>query len=332
MGSLSGILQRRVRALNPDTYSAVILAGGRSSRLGGVPKALLEYDGATLLARTLASVRTATRVAVVGPEELSATITGYLESLESAEADQLVVLTREDPPFSGPAAGIVAGVRALRELDSLAQAGTGSEYTLLLACDMPLLGALPETLLRVAREHPEADVCQPLDASGRAQPLASCVATEALQAAVAELGDTSAGMSVSGLLASLQVYRFQPDAVAGSDAATSDVDTWESARAFGIEHPSTSGGNVAEQPEILQDWVAELLTALELDGTPIDIPAVLALAGEAAHQVVRPAAPLTTFVVGYAAGLAVASGQASEAEAMKAAGVVAEKLCRGRSQ
>lgn len=78
--------------------------------------------------------------------------------------------------------------------------------------------------------------------------------------------------------------------------------------------------------EELQPWVAELLAALELTGSPVDIDAVLGLAGRAAHTVVRPAAPLTTFVVGYAAGLAVASGQASEEAAMRAASGVALKL------
>ncbi|MGZ4663286.1 MAG: NTP transferase domain-containing protein, partial [Arthrobacter sp.] len=34
-------------------FDAVILAGGRSSRLGGVPKARLNFDGATLLERSL---------------------------------------------------------------------------------------------------------------------------------------------------------------------------------------------------------------------------------------------------------------------------------------
>ena len=33
----------------------------------------------------------------------------------------------------------------------------------------------------------------------------------------------------------------------------------------------------------------------------------------------RPAAPLTTYIAGYAAGLAVAAGQASQAEAMESA-------------
>ena len=42
---------------------------------------------------------------------------------------------------------------------------------------------------------------------------------------------------------------------------------------------------------------------------------------------VRPAAPLTTFVVGYAAGLAVGSGQAEEQLAISSAMAVADSLC-----
>ena len=49
-------------------------------------------------------------------------------------------------------------------------------------------------------------------------------------------------------------------------------------------------------------WSDELCAALGLD-LRVDINAVLDLARDAAHQVERPAAPLTTFLVGYAAGL-----------------------------
>lgn len=50
----------------------------------------------------------------------------------------------------------------------------------------------------------------------------------------------------------------------------------------------------------LPQWSRELCVALgiELD---VDIAGVLDLARDAAHQVERPAAPLTTFLVGYAA-------------------------------
>ncbi|TKV28676.1 molybdopterin-guanine dinucleotide biosynthesis protein [Arthrobacter sp. NamB2] len=82
-----------------------------------------------------------------------------------------------------------------------------------------------------------------------------------------------------------------------------------------------------DRQRLLQDWTETLLTAFEIDGTNVDIDAVLGLAGKAAHGVVRPAAPLTTFVAGYAAGLAVGSGQADEQVAMRSAMAVADALC-----
>lgn len=54
----------------------------------------------------------------------------------------------------------------------------------------------------------------------------------------------------------------------------------------------------------LDAWWATLARALGLADVPADRDAILGLAGQAAHAVVRPAAPLTTFLAGYAAGLA----------------------------
>jgi hypothetical protein len=71
-----------------------------------------------------------------------------------------------------------------------------------------------------------------------------------------------------------------------------------------------------------------LLQAFELEDTQIDIDAVLSLAGVAAHSVVRPAAPLTTFVAGLAAGLAAGSGQADQKTSMDAAMGLARKLSK----
>ena len=85
---------------------------------------------------------------------------------------------------------------------------------------------------------------------------------------------------------------------------------------------------MASQQEQLEAWSGRLLQALELEGTPVDVSAVLDLAAAAAHSVVRPAAPLTTFIVGYAAGLAAGSGQADDAVAMRSAMAVAVDQCR----
>ena len=56
-------------------------------------------------------------------------------------------------------------------------------------------------------------------------------------------------------------------------------------------------------PDALESWVNELATALQVDPADLDRNLLLDVARDAAHNVARPAAPLTTFLVGYAAGL-----------------------------
>jgi len=58
-----------------------------------------------------------------------------------------------------------------------------------------------------------------------------------------------------------------------------------------------------DSPADLDRWVADLAAALELDDSSLaDVSLILDLARDAAHGVARPAAPLTTFLVGYALG------------------------------
>jgi hypothetical protein len=52
----------------------------------------------------------------------------------------------------------------------------------------------------------------------------------------------------------------------------------------------------------LDDWTATLITTLGLPADVLDRDAVLDLARDAAHQVARPAAPLTTYLAGVAVG------------------------------
>ena len=54
-------------------------------------------------------------------------------------------------------------------------------------------------------------------------------------------------------------------------------------------------------PEALDDWVGRLKDLLGLT-EEIDVGAVLDLTRDVAHEVARPAAPLTTFALGLALG------------------------------
>lgn len=195
----------------PDEFEfdAVILAGGRSSRLGGVPKQALIYDGATLLQRTLAAAAGAQAVVVVGPDA------GVLPAG--------VITSREDPPFAGPASAIGAGLAALQET-----AGPRPAFTLLLACDMPNVGQAVDVLRR--RMGP-GDGVMAVSADGHRQPLAGFYRSEALRRSVRDLISRGALMngSVSALLARLDVQLVTVPA-----GSTDDVDTWDDAAALGV--------------------------------------------------------------------------------------------------
>ncbi|MFC8798677.1 DUF6457 domain-containing protein [Promicromonospora sp. NPDC057138] len=63
----------------------------------------------------------------------------------------------------------------------------------------------------------------------------------------------------------------------------------------------------------LDSWVQALEAELGLPPGTVDVGAVLDLARDAAHAVARPAAPVTTYAVGYAEGLAAAGAMAAKA-------------------
>jgi hypothetical protein len=69
----------------------------------------------------------------------------------------------------------------------------------------------------------------------------------------------------------------------------------------------------------LHDWIDELMDALDIE-LEMDEGLVLDVARAAAHQVQRPAAPISTFLLGYAAAQA---GGSTEDVEMLAGRVVA---------
>ena len=91
---------------------------------------------------------------------------------------------------------------------------------------------------------------------------------------------------------------------------------------------STNGSANESKDAILAEWTARLAEELGLAGLEVNIDGILGLAGVAAHSIVRPAAPLTTFLVGYAAGLAVAEARLTPEAAIDAATSTALLLAR----
>lgn len=67
----------------------------------------------------------------------------------------------------------------------------------------------------------------------------------------------------------------------------------------------------------LHDWIDELCDALDIEAE-IDEALILDLAREAAHNVTRPAAPISTYLLGFAAGASGADPEAVEALAGRA--------------
>lgn len=153
---------------------AIILAGGRGSRLGGVDKPQLEVAGSTMRARTAAAALGAlgrpTQMIVVGAPGDDLAAPPFTD--EGVHTAQLL----EDPPFSGPVAGLAAGLeRALEDsadaFHTTPDALPARTPVLVLGGDMPNLTA---HALRTLVEHPEQDTVRSLaDSTGHLQFLAA---------------------------------------------------------------------------------------------------------------------------------------------------------------
>lgn len=228
-------------------FDAVILAGGRASRLGGVPKSGLLHDGATLLERALHAARGAAAVAVVGPDP------GTLPAG--------VLSCREEPAFAGPAAAVAAGLSALA-----ARPGAGSlapaPLTLVLAVDMPRADAAVAALLAAAAEAPPGDGLMAVAADGHRQPLVGLYSTSALQRSVAESRQRGAleNAAAFALLARLELREVSVPA-----GSTDDVDTWDDASALGVTGPAAGDGFDGRQTGI-RPGVPQLDSTLEANG------------------------------------------------------------------
>ena len=275
--------------MNGAGLEAIVLAGGRGARLGG-DKATVRLGGERLVDRAVTGARAAGAgaVVVVGPP--AAVPTGCRAA-------------REDPPFGGPLAALAAGLPLLDAEGSV----------LLLSCDLEdPAGAAA----RLAAESlgPDEDAVVLRDPAGRAQWLAGRYGTVALARAVARCGEP-AGRPLRAALAALRVRYLDVPAELAADIDTPDDLARARARRSA---PTSRGGPVPADrhlpPEALDAWLAAAARELGLDPAAVSVGTVLDVARDVAHGVARPAAPLTTFLLGVAVGRA---GEAGASEALR---------------
>lgn len=165
-------------------YAAVVLAGGRASRLGGVDKPSLPVAGVPLLHRVLAAVADADPRIVVGPA--------------GRRLPTGVRRTREEPAGAGPVAATAAG---------LALVPRGLEFVALLAADLPFLTREAVGRLRRAAAVAGCDGAVYEDGVGRPQWLCGIWRSEVLRTRLAELATGVAGASLRTLLTGVATTR-----------------------------------------------------------------------------------------------------------------------------
>ncbi|MGC5005592.1 NTP transferase domain-containing protein [Streptomyces sp. DT203] len=259
-------------------YDAIVLAGGAAKRLGGADKPAVRVGGRALLDRVLAACADAAATVVVGGRR---------------PTPRAVTWTREEPQGGGPLAALGAGVRH-----------TSAERVLVLSADLPFLRESTVEALLAAAGHGDRDGALCVDQDGRDQPLVAVYRAEPLRRELALLATEHGGLA--GLPLRLLTHELDLARVEAGPLASFDCDTWEDIAA--------ARARIREHGTVLDEWITAVKNELgiELD---VDTGVLLDLARDAAHGVARPAAPLTTFLVGYAAAKASDGGGGPEAVA-----------------
>ena len=269
----------------PARYDAVVLAGGAARRLGGTDKPGVRVGGRPLLDRVLAACATARATVVVAAPRPTA---------------RPVTWAREDPPGGGPLAALDAGLRH-----------TTAEHIVVLSADLPFLQEPTVGRLLGALRASGRDGVLLTDPDGRDQPLVAAYRAPRLREELALLAGRHgalAGLPLRRLTAELNLTRIS------DPVASFDCDTWDDIAA--------ARARIREHGHVLDEWISAVKDELGLD-LDVDTRGLLDLARDAAHGVARPAAPLTTFLVGYAAAQAGGGPEAVAEAARKAVALAA---------
>ena len=225
---------------------AVIVAGGRATRMGGVDKPALVVGGRRLLDIALTAVGGCRRIAVVGPRR--------------DDLDPAVIQVQEEPAGAGPVA-------------ALAAAGVHEPVVLTLAADLPFLTAdTVAALVEALRGAPGSDAAFAVDDSGRIQFLLAAWRGPALAGHLAALGADPANQPMKALLPE----RYVTVPVAG----TADCDTPQEL----AQARAARSGLIAADPEAARAALRKSLPRLpvrtrapqEAEGATLAAPLVAA--------------------------------------------------------
>jgi hypothetical protein len=180
-------------------------------------------------------------------------------------------------------AGIASGLESV-----------STPVTALLGVDMPWAGRL---VGRLVAEFATCDAAAlvPVDGSGFRQPLCAVVRTEAVRAALRELGDP-AGRSLRELMSRIDV-RERPLEQA-EIRWVEDIDTPQDLREARSAGPPPRAAT-ERGPASMSAWINAVCAELNLQGD-VAVDVVLDVARVTAHHLGRQASPVTTFLLGEA--------------------------------
>jgi molybdopterin-guanine dinucleotide biosynthesis protein A len=193
-----------------ERVSGVILAGGKSSRMGGRDKAFLTIEGVTFFERALRVLGRCFRRIVV--------VTNHPERFAAFR----VPIVRDELPSLGPLSGLHAGLGRI-----------STPYAFVTACDMPFLRVEPIRFL-VSRLKGQQALVPRWD--GDVQPLHALYATSLRPEIEAAFG--RGDRSLRDLLRSVRAEYVEESVmrqVAGAHECFRNVNTPEEAARFAIE-------------------------------------------------------------------------------------------------
>lgn len=180
-------------ASGASKFDAIVLAGGAARRFGG-DKALVQFEGETLLARAVNAVKGARRIVVVGEPR------GDIDGVQ---------WTQESPQGGGPVAALAAGLAALGP--------DAAPLVAVLASDLPFVD--PDSIGALSKAAARMDGAVAIDEGDNLNPLLAVYRTPRLQTVLS----ASASLTGAALLRVLSVLELAEVEL----RAARDVDTRE---------------------------------------------------------------------------------------------------------